>query len=97
MIRVNIMCTGKNVIYTYPQTGPAALTNTSVGWSEYKEELVRGEIVALMFLRLIGLLGQTCFEVETNCMYRWHKTYSVCTQNLSRYRNMHHVTKIKAY
>lgn len=35
-------------------------------WSEYMDEILRGEVVALIFLRMIGLLGQTCFEVSWN-------------------------------
>ena len=33
-----------------------------VPWSRYATELLRGEIIALMFLRFIGLFGQTCLE-----------------------------------
>ena len=32
---------------------------TFVPWSRYATELLRGEIIALMFLRFIGLFGQT--------------------------------------
>jgi MFS family permease len=40
-----------------------ALINPDVSWSQYKNELIRGEVIALMFLRFIGIFGQTCLEV----------------------------------
>ena len=39
----------------------------SVPWSRYADELLRGEIIALMFLRFIGLFGQTCLETIGMC------------------------------
>ena len=39
------------------------LLNPDVSWSEYKNEIIRPEIIALMFLRFIGFFGQTCLEV----------------------------------
>ncbi len=44
-------------------------------WSEYLDELLRGEIVALFFLRVIGLLGQTCFETILTPMTRTFFNY----------------------
>ena len=40
------------------------LLNPDVGWVEYKNEMLRPEIIALMFLRFIGFFGQTCLEVR---------------------------------
>ena len=36
----------------------------NVSWSVYMDEIFRGEIIALVFLRFIGLFGQTCLEVN---------------------------------
>jgi hypothetical protein len=36
----------------------------SVPWSRYVSEILRAEIIALIFLRFIGLFGQTCLEVN---------------------------------
>ena len=40
------------------------LLNPDVGWVEYKNEMLRPEIIALMFLRFIGFFGQTCLEAR---------------------------------
>ena len=42
------------------------LLNPDVSWSEYKNEIFRPEIIALMFLRFIGFFGQTCLEVASS-------------------------------
>ena len=42
------------------------LLNPDVNWSEYKNEIFRPEIIALMFLRFIGFFGQTCLEVASS-------------------------------
>ena len=36
----------------------------NVSWADYKDEILRGEIVAIIFLRFIALFGQTCLEVS---------------------------------
>lgn len=43
---------------------PIQILDPNISWAEYKNELFRGEIVALIFLRFIGLFGQTCLEVS---------------------------------
>ena len=42
------------------------LLNPDVSWSEYKNEIIRPEIIALMFLRFIGFFGQACLEVNSS-------------------------------
>ena len=42
------------------------LLNPDVSWSEYKNEIIRPEIIALLFLRFIGFFGQTCLEVTSS-------------------------------
>ena len=43
--------------------------SNQVSWAQYKNELLRGEIVALIFLRFMALFGQTCMEVSIRTRY----------------------------
>ena len=43
--------------------------SNQVSWAQYKNELLRGEIVALIFLRFMALFGQTCMEVCISTRY----------------------------
>ena len=45
--------------------GDEPLINPDVSWSQYKNEIIRPEIIALMFLRFIAFFGQTCLEVDS--------------------------------
>ena len=46
-----------------------------VPWSRYIDELARGEIVALIFIRFIGLFGQTCLETIVTPMMKEYFNY----------------------
>ena len=48
---------------------------SSVPWSRYVTELARGEIIVLMFIRFIGLFGQTCLETIVTPMMRTYFDY----------------------
>ena len=48
---------------------------SSVPWSRYVTELFRGEIIVLMFIRFIGLFGQTCLETIVTPMMRTYFDY----------------------
>ena len=41
----------------------------NVSWQEYKDEIWRGEVIALMFLRFMALFGQTCLEVRKSLRF----------------------------
>ena len=60
-------------------TDTVVVTNESesVPWSRYVDELLRGEIIALMFLRFIGLFGQTCLETIGNMLLLILSNYNV--------------------
>lgn len=42
----------------------------NVPWSRYAEELMKGEIIVLIFIRFIGLFGQTCLETIVTPMMK---------------------------
>ena len=43
---------------------------SSVPWSRYWQQLCNGEIIILIFIRFIGLFGQTCLETVVTPMMR---------------------------
>ena len=53
----------------------AIYDQSSVPWSRYLTELARGEIIILMFIRFIGLFGQTCLETIVTPMMRTYFNY----------------------
>ena len=53
-------------------TEDESLINPDVSWSQYKNEIIRPEIIALMFLRFIGFFGQTCLEVGSSLQFIIH-------------------------
>lgn len=55
---------------------PIQILDPNISWAEYKNELFRGEIVALIFLRFIGLFGQTCLEAVLTPMMMTFFNYS---------------------
>ena len=52
-----------------------AYDTDSVPWSRYITELARGEIIALIFIRFIGLFGQTCLETIVTPMMKEYFDY----------------------
>ena len=52
------------------------LFNPDVSWSEYKNEIIRPEIIALMFLRFIGFFGQACLEVNSSLLEQANPNHS---------------------
>ena len=48
---------------------------STVPWSRYLIELGRGEIIALIFIRFIGLFGQTCLETIVTPMMKTYFNY----------------------
>ena len=57
------------------RNNPGAYDTDSVPWSRYIDELARGEIIALIFIRFIGLFGQTCLETIVTPMMKEYFNY----------------------
>ena len=49
--------------------------NIEVTWSRYFHELCKGEIIVLIFIRFIGLFGQTCLETIVTPMMKTYFNY----------------------
>ena len=60
---------------------------SSVPWSRYVTELARGEIIVLMFIRFIGLFGQTCLETIVTPMMRTYFDYDDFANRFERHYN----------